>query len=69
MQENIRTLTFNGKGADLGGTARLEDRSRVIFSVSVADKSPNGSSDSFTISLSNGDSAGGILTNGDIRIQ
>ena len=66
---NIRTLTFNGNSADLGGTTRLEDGSRVIFSVSVAVNSPDGSSDSFTISLSNGYSAGGTLTNGDIRTQ
>jgi hypothetical protein len=40
-----------------------------MYSVSVADNSADGSSDSFTISLSNGYSASGALTSGDIRIQ
>jgi hypothetical protein len=65
----IRTLTFNGNSADLGGTARLGDGTRVTFSVSVADNSSDGSSDSFNITLSNGYSAGGPLISGDIRIQ
>jgi hypothetical protein len=65
----VRTLTFNGTGADLSGVARLDDGSKVSFSVSAVDNSPDGSSDTFSISLSNGYSAGGTLTSGDIKIQ
>ena len=65
----IRTLTFNGNSADLGGTARLGDGTRVTYSISVSDNSSDGSSDTFSISLSNSYSAGGTLTSGDIRIH
>ena len=65
----IRTLTFNGNSADLGGNARLGDGTRVTYSVSVTDNSSDGSTDTFSISLSNGYSAGGTLTSGDIQIQ
>jgi len=65
----VRTLTFNGNSADFGGTARLGDGARVTYSVSVTDNSSDGTSDTFTISLSNGYSAGGALTSGDISIQ
>jgi len=65
----IRTLTFNGESAALGGTARLGDGTNATFSVSVSDNSSDGSSDTFSISLSNGYSAGGTLTSGDIQIQ
>src|SRR5207247_9199736 len=64
----IRTLTFNGNSADLGGTARLGDGTRVTYSISVSDNSSDGSTDSFSITLSNGYSAGGTLSTGDIRI-
>ena len=65
----VRTLTFNGNSADLGGTARLGDGTRVTYSAGVTDNSSDGSSDTFSISLSNGYSAGGTLTSGDISIQ
>ena len=65
----MRTLTFNGKSATLGGTGRLGDGSKVTYSVTATDGSSNGTSDTFTISLSNGYSAGGTLTSGDISIQ
>ena len=65
----VRTLTFNGSNADLSGTARLGDGTRVTYSVSVTDNSSDGSSDTFSISLSNGYSASGTLISGDIAIQ
>jgi hypothetical protein len=37
--------------------------------VSVTDNSSDGSTDTFSISLSNGYSAGGTLTSGNIQIQ
>ena len=64
----IQTLTFNGNSADLGGTARLGDGTRVTYSVTVTDNSSDGSTDTFFINLSSGYSAGGTLSTGDIRI-
>jgi hypothetical protein len=65
----IRTLSFNGNSAELTGTARLGDGTRVSYSVSVVDNTSDGSTDTFSISLSNGYSANGTLTSGDIKIQ
>jgi hypothetical protein len=65
----IRTLTFSGNSAALGGNARLGDGTRVTYSVSVSDNSSDGSSDTFSITLSNGYSASGALTSGDIQVQ
>jgi N-acetylneuraminic acid mutarotase len=65
----VRTLTFTGTSATFGGNARLGDGSRVTYSVNVSDNSSDGSSDTFTISLSNGYLVGGTLTSGDIAIQ
>jgi hypothetical protein len=65
----IRSLTFTGNSADLGGNARLVDGTRVTYSVSVTDNSSDGSTDTFSISLSSGYSAGGTLTSGDITIE
>jgi len=64
----VRTLSFSGTSADLGGTARLGDGTKVTYSVSVTDTSSDGRSDTFSISLSNGYSAGGNLIKGDIQI-
>jgi Galactose oxidase, central domain len=65
----VRTLTFNGNSANFSGTARLGNGTRVTYSVTVTDNSSDGSSDTFSITLSNGYSASGILTSGDIQIQ
>ena len=65
----IRTLTFSGNSADLGGTARLGDGTRVTYSVSVTDNGTGGRLDTFSINLSNGYSASGTLTSGNIQIQ
>jgi hypothetical protein len=65
----IRTLTFSGNSADLGGTARLGDGRRVTYSVSVSDNGIDGSLDTFSITLSNSYSASSTLTSGNIRIQ
>ncbi len=65
----VRTLTFDGNSADLGGTARLGDGMTVTYSVTVTDNTGNGGTDTFFITLSNGYSARGPLTNGDIQIH
>jgi hypothetical protein len=65
----VRTLTFDGNSADLGSTARLGDGMTVTYSVTVTDNTSNGGTDTFFITLSNGYSARGSLTNGDIQIH
>ena len=65
----VRTLTFDGNSADLGGTARLGDGMTVTYSVTVTDNTGNGGTDTFFITLSNGYSVRGPLTNGDIQIH
>ena len=54
------TASFNGK-ADLGGG------NKATFNVSAADNGP-GTSDTLSITISNGYSAGGTLIDGNIRI-
>ncbi len=65
----VRTLTFNGNSAALTGNARLGDGTKVSYRVTVTDGSSDGSSDTFNMTLSNGYSAGGVVSNGDISIQ
>ena len=55
------TATFNGK-ADLGGGVK------ATFNVIAADNGP-GTSDTLSITISNGYSAGGTLIDGNIRIE
>jgi hypothetical protein len=63
------SLSITGISAEFSGIARLEDGTRVRFDVSVTDNGEPGRLDTISITLSNGYSAGGILTSGDIRIQ
>jgi hypothetical protein len=69
IKGKVRSLTINGTSADFNGVAKLGDGSKVRFNVSVMDNSGDGSSDTFSLSLSNGYSASGTLTSGDIRIH
>ena len=63
----IRRLTINGNSATFNGRADLGGGNRVTFNVSVADNGP-GTSDTLSITLSNGYSAGGTLIDGNIRV-
>jgi hypothetical protein len=65
----IRTLTFNGNTAELVGTTPLNGATNVTYHVNLSDRSSDGSTDTFSISLSNGYSARGTLTSGDIKIE
>jgi hypothetical protein len=66
----LRKLTIDGTTATVTGTATLDNGGgKVTFTVTAEDNSPDGSTDTFTISLSNGYSAGGTLTSGDISVQ
>ena len=64
----IQSLSITGINAEFSGKARLEDGTRVTFDVSVTDNGEPGRLDTISITLSNGYSAGGTLTSGDIRI-
>ena len=63
----IRRLSINGNTANFNGRADLGGSNRVTFNVSVADNGP-GTSDTLSITVSNGYSASGILIDGNIRI-
>ena len=66
----LRKLTISGDTATLTGTASLDNGGgTVTFTVTAVDNNPNGSTDTFSMSLSNGYSASGTLTSGDIEIQ
>ncbi|SRR6266568_6278591 len=65
----VQSLTITGNTADFSGQARLDGGTRVTFSVSVTDNGFPGTSDTISISLSNGYFVSGTLTSGGIRIQ
>jgi len=64
----ILNLSINSNTAKFSGTVQLDDGTRVDYSVRVTDNSGDGSLDTFSITLSDGYSAGGTLITGDIRI-
>jgi len=63
----VTSLTISGSNADISGFVQLHG-SPVTFDASVTDNGEPGTLDTISISLSNGYSAGGTLTSGDIRI-
>jgi hypothetical protein len=63
----VRNLSINGKSADFSGKADLGGGNRVTFNANATDQ--NGDYDTFSITLSNGYSADGTLTSGDISID
>lgn len=65
----VQSLTITGNTAGFGGQARLDNGTRLTFSVRVTDNGEPGTSDTISISLSTGYSISGTLANGDIRIQ
>jgi hypothetical protein len=64
----IQSLSITGNTAGFSGLGRLGDGSRVRFNVSVTDNGEPGTSDTISISLSNGYFVSGTLLSGDIRI-
>ena len=64
----VTDLTITPPNAHFTGIIQLHGRT-VFFNASVTDNGDGGNSDTFSITLSNGYSAGGTLTSGDIRIQ
>ena len=68
IHAGIRNLSINGNTADFNGTGKLGDGTKVSFTVSVTDNGEPGTSDTISISLTNGYSTGGTLISGDIEI-
>jgi FG-GAP repeat protein len=65
----VQNLSITGNTASFSGQGRLADGTIVRFTVSVTDNGEPGTSDTMWITLSNGYTASGTLTSGDIRIQ
>ena len=63
----IRRLSIKGNSASFNGRADLGGGNRVTFKVSVTDNGP-GTTDTLSITVSNGYSAAGTLIDGNIRI-
>ena len=64
----IETVAVTGNTAEFTGTARLSGgQGRVTFDVTVTDNGSGGTSDTIAVTLSNGYSASGTLTSGEIR--
>jgi hypothetical protein len=63
----VESLTITGNTAEFSGFVILNGRT-VTFDASVTDNGSPGTSDTISISLSDGYSAAGTLTSGEIRI-
>jgi hypothetical protein len=64
----LTSLSFNGNQAQFTGKAKL-GKHKVTFTVDVTDNGSPGTNDTFSISISNGYSAGGNLRSGNINIH
>jgi len=64
----ITSLSFNGNQAHFTGTAKI-GRQKISFTVDVTDNGDPGNNDFFSIHVSNGYSASGFLTSGNISIH
>ena len=65
---SIATLTFNGNHAHFTGP-KVVRSGTLSFTVDVTDNGVPGTNDIFSVHLSNGYSASGNLTSGDIQIH
>lgn len=66
----LRSLIINGDTATVSGVAGLEHGGgKVTFTAVLTDSSTDGTTDTFSISLSNGYTASRTLTVGNILIQ
>jgi len=65
----VTSLSFNGNHAHLAGTGKI-GKKKVSFSCDVTDNGdPGTNNDFFSIQFSNGYSASGFLTSGNISIH
>ena len=63
------SLTFSGRTAQFSGTGKVGKKQKFNFTVYATDNGDPGTNDTFSINLSNGYSAGGNLTSGNIAIH
>lgn len=63
----VKFITFNGNHVQFGGVIKI-GKHKYNFTVDAYDNGPNGLNDQFFINVSNGYSAGGFLTSGQISI-
>ena len=61
----LSNLVITGNQAQFSGSAKM-GKQKLTFTVNVTDNGNPGSADTFSISVSNGYSAGGTLTSGNI---
>ena len=64
----ITSLSFSGNQAHFTGTAKI-GKKKVTFTVDVTDNGDPGTNDFFSLNVSNGYSASGFLTSGNITIH
>ena len=64
----ITSLIFNGNQAHIAGSGKV-GKTKVTFTVDATDNGYPGTNDFFSIHLSNGYSASGSPTSGDITIH
>ena len=66
--KKVNPVTIIGNHAQFSGTAKI-GRQKLTFTVNATDNGNPGSADIFSINLSNGYSASGHLTSGNIWFQ
>lgn len=66
---SITSVSVNGNCAQLNGTATVNGSGAFGFQVQVCDNGEPGSSDTFSINMSDGYAAMGVLRGGNIQIQ
>jgi hypothetical protein len=64
----ITSLTFTGNQAHFSGTAKI-GKTKVTFTVDVTDNGDPGTNDFFSLHVSNGYSASGFLSSGNISVR
>ncbi|MBI4168864.1 MAG: cadherin-like domain-containing protein [Acidobacteria bacterium] len=69
MSESISSLVLTGNKATFSGSCTVNKKSGFTFTVEVTDEGEPGTSDTFTIRLSNGYATGGTLGGGNIQIH
>jgi len=64
----VTSLSFNGNMAHLAGNGKI-GKMKVSFTLDVTDNTLDGTGDFFSIHFSNGYSASGFLTSGNISVR
>ena len=65
----LSSLVINGNQAQFSGTDKTGKHTKITFTVNVTDNGIPGTNDTFSINVSNGYSASGHLTSGNISLH